>query len=74
MSTEVIKTVSITCDLCNESINPKYEYVSAQVYGADFHHACVIIHKPVLKALGLDEIMLMASYENWDSARKFIHV
>lgn len=74
MATEVVKTVSITCDLCHESINPKHEYVNAQYYGADFHHACVIKHKPVLKALGLDEIKLMASYENWDSARKFIYV
>lgn len=73
MATKEIKRVEITCDLCKKSINPDLSYVAAGTYRADFHIHCADVHKPILKALGLDEIKLMRAYEEWSTSRKYIH-
>lgn len=73
MAVKETRTVEIICDLCGKKINPDLSYINAQVYGADFHVHCADTHKPILKALGLDEIKRMRSYEEWETATKYIY-
>ena len=48
-----------TCDMCGKEIDLQGKYIDAMYYGAAFHLECIKPAKKLLKALNLDEIMLM---------------
>lgn len=73
MTTREEIKVEITCDLCGKYIAPDLTYVNAHTYGADFHKHCIDEHKAVIKALRLDDIKIMNSYNEWETARKYIY-
>lgn len=69
-----IKTVDfITCDECEESINPEIEaYIDAMVYDRVFHIKCMeMLDKGIVGMLDIDDIKI--KYVNGNSVRYFSH-
>lgn len=59
-----IRNIQIaTCDMCDKEIDLQGKYIDAMYYGAAFHLECVKAAKKLLKALNLDEIILMPHNE-----------